>query len=124
MDGDHLYWVAAWDASESDTRDFSHYTLLPQKLWIRLKRPDSTAIYTVRYTIRTSDTYVDDNTVWLDHDKNIFLSEGGRVYFRRDNSDVTIESELYLQVTMRRNAASQSSTPELDEYALLGATYI
>ena len=61
--------------------------------------------------------------MWLDENKTIFLSDEGKVHFRRDNPDITIESELYLQITLRRNTASQSSTPELREYALLGATY-
>jgi len=121
--GSALYWVSAWDDASADSRDFSYYTLLPQKMWIKIRNPDPTAVYTANYTIRTSDTYVDSNTVWLDVNKTVFLSEGGRAYFRRDNPDVTMDSELYLQITMRRNTASQSSTPKLSEYALLGATY-
>jgi hypothetical protein len=118
-----LLWVDSWTASLSDTRVFSNYTLSPAKMWIRLVSPDSTAVYTVDYTIRTSDTYIDDDTMWLDTNKTVFLSDEGKVYFKRQNPDVTIESKLYLQITLRRNTASQSSTPELYEYALLGASY-
>jgi hypothetical protein len=118
-----FYWVSTWNDAISDSRDFTHYTLLPQKMWIKIRQPDPTAVYTVDYTIRTSDTYISDNTVWLDKNKTVFLSNAGRVYIRRDNPDINIDSELYLQITMRRNTASHSSTPRLDEYALLGATY-
>jgi hypothetical protein len=119
FDGSELNWLSNF----LDTTDFANYTLSPPKMWIKIIGPDSSAVYTVSYTIRTSDTYIDDNTVWMDTDNTMFLSDGGRVYFRRDNPDVTIESELYLQITLRRNTASQSTSPELREYALLGATY-
>lgn len=121
--GDKLFWISSWTDSQSDTRDFSNYTLNPSKMWIRIIAPDSTAIYTVDYTIRTSDTYIDDDTMWLDSNKTVFLSNEGKVYFKRENPDVTIESKLYLQITLRRNTASQSSTPELYEYALLGTSF-
>jgi hypothetical protein len=122
--GSALHWVDSFTYSSSDTRDFSNYLLNPAKMWIKIIGPDSSAVYTVDYTIRTSDTYIDDNTMWLNTDKTIFLSDEGKVHFRRENTDVTIESELYLQITLRRNTASQVSTPELREYALLGATYL
>jgi hypothetical protein len=118
-----LEWVDSFISGDSDTRDFTNYTLNPAKMWIKILEPDSSAVYTVSYTIRTSDTYIDDGTVWLDNDKTMFLSQGGQVYFRRGNPDVTIDSELYLQITLRRNTALQSSSPELNEYALLGAIY-
>lgn len=121
--GDGLYWISSWTDAQSDTRDFSNYTLSPAKMWIRINSPDSTAVYTVDYTIRTSDTYIDDSTMWLDSGKTIFLSNEGKVYFKRQNPEVTVDSNLYLQITLRRNTASQSSTPELYEYALLGASY-
>jgi hypothetical protein len=130
-DGSKLYWTKTWNDEVTDihgrkfadTRDFAAYTLTPQKMWIKIRQPDPSAVYTVDYTIRTSDSYVSDNTVWLDENKLVFLSEGGRVYFRRENPDVTVTSEIYLQITMRRNTASQYSCPYLDEYAVLGATY-
>jgi len=122
-DGSRLHWVTSWADSSADTRDFSMYTLMPQKMWIKIRQPDPSAVYTADYTIRTSDSYVSDNTVWLDTNKLAFLSEGGRVYFRRENADVSVSSEIYLQITMRRNTASQYSSPYLDEYAVLGATY-
>ena len=121
--GSKLRFVTSWIDSNADARNFADYTLTPQKMWIKIRQPDQSAVYTVGYTIRTSDTYVSDNTVWLDADKLIFLSEGGRAYFRQENPDVAVTSEIYLQITMRRNTASQYSCPYLDEYALLGATY-
>jgi hypothetical protein len=114
-----------WETVFTGANTWSEYQLTPPKMWIKIGPDtlDPTSIYTVSYTIRTSDTYIDDNTVWLDKDKTTFLGEGGRVYFRRENPDVTIESKLYLQATLRRNAASQKITPELREYAILGALY-
>jgi hypothetical protein len=121
--GSGLEWVGSFTSGTSDTREFSNYLLKPAKMWIKILQPDSTAVYTVDYSIRTSDTYIDDKTMWLDVDKTIFLSNEGQVHFIRVNPDVTIDSELYLQITLRRNTASQVSTPELYEYALLGAAY-
>ena len=121
--GSMLYWAPIWDDGSADATEFSSYTLLPQKMWIKISQPDPTAVYTAEYTIRTSDTCMDESTVWLDKNQTVSLGENGRACFRRDNPDISIDSELYLQITMRRNTASQFSTPELDKYALLGATY-
>lgn len=115
LDWQSANWVPA--------SDFDNYTLDIPKMWIRILRPESTAVYTVNYEIRTSDTYDTDKTLWLDVDKNIFLSDSGRVNFKQDNLDVKIDSNIYLQITLRRNMASQSTSPELLEYAVLGATY-
>lgn len=112
-----------WKETYEDAKTFSNYKLNPVKMWIKINNVKSNAVYTVDYDIRTSDSYTDDKTIWLDKDKTIFLSEGGRVNFRRKNPDVTIESEVYLQITLRRNDASRTTTPELNEYAILGATY-
>jgi len=118
-----LQWVSSFNSAVSDATDFENYLLNPAKMWIKIINPDSAAVYTVDYTLRTSDTYVDDSTIWLDIDKTIFLSDEGKVYFRQEDPDIIVESELYLQITLRRNTASQSSTPELNEYALLAAVY-
>lgn len=118
-----LDWRTTFVDGDSDTRVFSNFKLNPTKMYIKILKPDPTAIYTVDYDIRTSDTYIDDDTMWMDEEKTIFLSDGGRVNFRRENPDVTIQSEVYLQITLRRNVASQATTPELNEYAVLGATY-
>jgi len=112
-----------WKTNWSEATDFADYTLMPQKMWIKIRQPDPTAVYTASYTIRTSDTSVNDNTVWLDKDKSVFLISEGKACFRRENPDAIIESELYLQITMRKNTASKASTPILNEYTLLGATY-
>jgi len=112
-----------WRYNFTHAAEFSNYTLDVPKMWIKILKPKANALYTVSYTIRTSDSYAEDKTVWLDKEKTAFLSNGGRVRFNRDNPDVTIESEIYLQITLRRNSASRSTSPELDEYAILGATY-
>jgi hypothetical protein len=115
--------VFDWKDNFADAATFGNYNITPQKMVIKIINPASNDIYTVSYTIRTSDTYTNDNTVWLDPHKKIFLSDEGRAYVRRDNPDMDITSKIYLQVTLRRNVAEQSSTPELHEYAVLGATY-
>lgn len=103
--------------------NLDNYKLETPKLWIKILRPNSSSIYTVDYEIRTSDSYMTDKNLYLDVDKTIFLSDGGRVRFRRDNLNATIKSDIYLQITLRRNVATQSKSPELLEYAILGATY-
>ncbi len=112
-----------WSINPVDMETFSNFTLSPTKVWIRIKLPDLNAVYTVDYTIRTSDTYVDDETVWLDSDKTVSLSREGRVFFRKENFNALTESEIYLQITLRRNLASQTTSPALHEYAILSASY-
>ena len=91
--------------------------------------PSPNSVYTVNYTIRTSDYNINNagsnegKTVWLDSDQTVSLDKGGRVCFREQDHDVTIDSEIYLQVTLRRNKSSQDTTPELYEYAVLAASY-
>ena len=104
---------------------YSGKILSPKKMWIKLHDSvlDSSAVYTVSYALRTSDTHMDDDTLWLDSNKTIFLAHEGRVHFLKKDLDVTIDSDIYLQVTLRRNLASQASSPELLEYAVLGAVY-
>lgn len=116
--------ILDWEGSDWITASYlGNYKLSIPKVWIKILRPSSSAVYTVDYEIRTSDTYASDKTLWLDTDKTIFLSHKGRVNFRRDNLDAKIISDIYLQITLRRNIASQSKSPELLEYAVLGATY-
>jgi hypothetical protein len=118
-----------WKVYLTDGSDFSLYTLNPVKVLIKIKNPTTNGVYTVNYTIRTSDYNIDiagDNeqdTVWLDANKTVYLNKGGHVIFKKEDPDVTIESDVYLQITLRRNKASQSSTPELYEYAVLAADY-
>jgi hypothetical protein len=113
-------WKSTWD----DSYDFSNYTLSPQKMWIKIMRPNVNSIYTVEYTIRTSDSQPNDNTVWLDTEKTIYLSDKGRVIFRRDDLDKIITSDIYLQITLRKNTSISSISPELLEYGILGTTYV
>ena len=113
-----------WEGNDWTTAiSLSNYKLATPKMWIKILRPSSNAVYTVDYEIRTSDTYMVDEDLWLDTDKTISLSHGGRVNFRRENLDVIIKSDIYLQITLRRNIATQSKSPELLEYAVLCATY-
>jgi len=111
-------WYTIPDAAE----DISNYLFSPPKFWIKIKNPKLTSIYTVNYTLLGSDS-VGENTIWLDADKTIYLGSKGRVYIRQEDPDVKVTSELYLQITLRRNLSSQSSTPELYSYALLSASY-
>jgi hypothetical protein len=107
------------------------YNLIPLKFLIKLKNPALNAVYTVDYSIKTSDNVteiestdeLDFATIWLDNEKTVYLGDSGRVYFLKPDADLTIDSDLYLQITLRRNKSSQSSSPFLYEYAVLGATY-
>jgi len=118
-----------WKTVFTQAVDFSNFTLTPPKMWIKINNAKLNDVYTVDYTPRTSDYNINEagtneqETVWLDADKTVYLENGGRVYFKREDPDVTIDSEIYLQITLRRNKASQASTPELYEYAVLAASY-
>jgi len=118
-----------WQNVLTAGNDFSQYTLNPLKFWIKINNPSTDGIYTVDYTPRTSDYNINNAgtneqaTVYLDVDKTVYLDKDGRVHFKQEDPDVTIESDIYLQVTLRRNKASQVSTPELYEYAILAASY-
>lgn len=112
-----------WIDNYTSTADFSNYTLGPPKMWIKINKVKTNSVYTVNYDIRTSDSHSEDDTLWLDNNKSIFLTDGGRVNLIRQNPDVNIQSEIYLQITLRRNSASRTTTPTLNEYAVLGATY-
>jgi hypothetical protein len=112
-----------------EAADFSEYALSPPKFWIKIKQVDISAVYTVSYTPRTSDYNIniagtnETDTVWLDSDKTVYLTNGGKVYFKQSDPDVTIESDIYLQITLRRNKISQETSPELYEYSILASSY-
>jgi hypothetical protein len=116
-----------WRDTFNDLLDFNEYTISPPKLYIKINSPKISSIYTVSYTIRTSETKSSSdslsNTVWLDEDKTISLYSDGRVHIRPENPDTIVESDIYLQVTLRRNTSTQSSSPELYEYAILSSSY-
>ena len=114
--------VFDWKSTFNDAMVFSNYTLIPQKMWILIINPTPKSIYTVSYDIRTSNRIPDDTTVWLDKNQMVFMGEEGRVCIK-ENIEEVISSELYLQVTLRRNASSCSVTPELSQYTLLAAKY-
>lgn len=106
-----------------DAANFSNYKFTPQKMWLKLANPNQNSIYTVHYTIRTSDSYINDSTVWLDKDKTIFLSDGGRAICYRDNLDIDIESDIYTQITLRKNLLLESSNIELPGYTTFCSVY-
>ena len=116
-----LLWLDSFD----NTANFSNFTFNPQKMWIKIINPSSNSIYTVNYNLRFSTFVATDltKTVWLDAEKTIYLTDGSRVQFKNEDPDEQLESKLYLQITLRRNEASQSASPELNEYAVLAANY-
>ena len=115
-----------WKDDFSFTTDFDHFTLRPQKMWVKLLSPSSSSIYTLDYEIRTSDTDIENDkaqTVWLDIEETISLLENGRIQFQNENPDHNLGSAVFLQITLRRNKASKTSSPELNEYVVLAAAY-
>jgi hypothetical protein len=118
---------ANWHSSYNSFLYFPDYKTTPPKFWIKINSPELNVVYTVDYTIRTSDsketTESSSQTLWLDIDKTISLHADGRVQFRQENSDTIVSSDIYLQVTLRRNVSSSSSSPELIEYAVLASSY-
>jgi antitoxin component HigA of HigAB toxin-antitoxin module len=102
---------------------FSNYKFTPQKMWIKLLNPKPTSVYTVSYKIRISDESEISNTVWLDKEKTIFLSNNSKVNFYRDDLNIDIDSDIYLQITLRRNILSPSTSPIINEYTVLSASY-
>ena len=118
-----------WESSFADGITFSTYTLSPAKMWIKVKNVELNDIYTVIYAPRISDYNEnvagtnEQATVYLDQDRTVFLNKNGRVHFTRKDADVTVESDIYLQITLRRNKASQATSPVLYEYALLATNY-
>ena len=108
---------------------FDDYTLSPPKVWVKILNPVTNGVYTVDYAIRTSDYNInvagtnEQATVWLDTDKTVYLNQNGLVCFNRSDPDVTIESDIYLQITLRRNSSSQAISPELYEYVVLASSY-
>jgi len=114
-----------WSGNLSNATLWSNYKFSPPKFWIKISSPKLNSVYTVDYTIRTSDSHTatDNKIIWLDKNKTTSLYHGGRVNFRQKDPDVTIESDVFLQVTLRRNKSSQAASPELYEYAVLAATY-
>jgi hypothetical protein len=112
-----------WTNSFILANDFDNYTLSPPKMWIKIRNPEESAVYTVSYKARSSDAYSDDVSLWLTENQLVYMDREGKVYFRQENPSIDIESEIYLQITLRRNLASAASTPELNDYVLLGASY-
>jgi hypothetical protein len=112
-----------WTSSFAFASYFNNYTLTPPKMWIKIRNPEESAVYTVSYKARSSDAYSDDVSLWLTENQLVYMDREGKIYFRQENPSIDIESEIYLQITLRRNLASAASTPELNDYVLLGASY-
>ncbi len=85
---------ASWTGSYIGINNFANYKSNPPKVWIRINNPELirinnpelNVVYTVDYTIRTSDskeiTDPSSSTLWLDTEKTISLHSDGRVQFR------------------------------------------
>lgn len=113
-----------WKSSFLHANEFEYFTLPLKKMFIRILKPDESAVYTVSYTARSSDAYKYDTKLWLDAAQTIYLDRDAKVHFLQENPDITVESEVYLQITLRRNLPNPSSSPELNDYILLGASYV
>ena len=118
-----------WKDDFADGVNFTSYTLSPPKVWIKLKNAKLNSVYTVSYTPRTSDYNLntagtnEQTTIWLDKNETVSLQKDGRIHFKRNDPDATITSDIYLQITLRRNTPSQSVSPELYKYSVLAASY-
>jgi hypothetical protein len=112
-----------WKVNYLDAIDLADYKFSPPKMFIRIRNPEESAVYTVSYTARTSDAYSTDTKLYLDSEQLISMNREGKVYFAQENPNIDIQSEVYLQITMRRNLPTVGSSPELDNYVLLGASY-
>lgn len=117
-EGSSLKWENSYNGIS-----FSDYEFNPTEMFIKIRSPKFNSIYTVSYTIRTSDTRDTDGTlnkIWLDTNKTVSLYDKGRVMWNRT---IGVESKIYLQITLRRNQSQQSISPELVEYILLASNY-
>jgi len=124
--------------ASDDYSDFRRWNLSPRKMWLKFNSVSPGDIFTVSYTIRTSvreDMDLIDppystpltNTeakVYMDDNKMLYLGEDGKIVFVPDpQTQQTMESDLYVQVTLRRNSPQFALSPEAIEYMLLSAPY-
>jgi len=120
-----LDWVKSFDSaqySSGGSTVFANYTLNPQKMYVKISSPSSSAVYTVDYSLRFSESAFSDETVWLNEERTIYMSERGRVRLIKESHGSLI-SDVYLQITLRRNASRQSISPELKEYVVLASNF-
>jgi hypothetical protein len=103
---------------------YTSFNVAPLGFYIWIPNFDPRALYTIDYSIFHGETLSNSGykTIWLDKEKTASLGAGGRITFQKDLSSYT-KSDIYLQITLRRNKASRSETSELYEYALLATTY-
>lgn len=121
------------DAPAPDIYNIRLWDLPHQRLWILINSPSPSDVYTMSYNIRTSSRSSTDiglslgetdAVIYMDDQKTIYMGDDGRLIFQPDLvSDITKTSELYLQVSLRRNTAEKAVSPEVDEFALLVAPY-
>lgn len=117
----------------TDILDFRNWNIPQQRLWLLINTPSPSDVYTVNYNIRTSlRTNADielgltpeQTVVYMNHNRTIRMEEDGKLFFIKDAStEITDSSELFLQITMRRNTASKTTSPQINEFALLVAPY-
>lgn len=127
------------DMTSGDWSDFRRWNMTPQKMWLKFNKVSPGDIFTVSYTIRTSvrsdldftqdPPYSDPLTaseamVYMDSNKMLYMGEDGRIIFVPDpETGLTKKSNLYVQVTLRRNSPQFALSPEVIEYMLLTAPY-
>jgi hypothetical protein len=117
-----------------DIYNFSNWNIPQKRLWILINSPSPNDVYTITYNIRTSlrsnldkDTFdlsTEQCVVYLDKNRTVRMEEDGKLMFIKDAATaITDRSELFLQISLRRNTASKAFSPEILEFALLVAPY-
>lgn len=131
---DYLCSVAQISKNESETFDwkaslsaidYQDYDISPLGFYIKILNPNMSDVYTINYSIFTSETEDSSSefkTIWLNKDNTISLADKGHINILK-NENYPIESEIYLQITLRRNQFTRSTTPELYECILLANKY-
>lgn len=123
-----------WTANPgADILDFRNWNISHHRLWILINSPSPSDVYTVSYNIRTSlrnnsdielGLTPEEAVVYMDQNRTIRMEEDGKLMFIKDAAtQITDISQLFLQITMRRNTASKTISPEINEFALLVAPY-
>jgi len=121
-----------------DWSDFRRWNLIPQKMWIKFNNVSPGDVFTASYTIRTSvredsdfihppystPLTASEAVVYMDKNKMLYLGEDGKVIFVPDpETGYTSATDLYVQITLKRNSSEIALSPEVLEYMLLSAPY-
>jgi hypothetical protein len=109
-----LVWEARLEDEESN--------LNPASVYIKINNPKSNSVYTVSYTIKTSGDTQNSSIIYLDPEKKISLLKDSSVKVQEEENRIT--SNLYLQITLRKNLPDLSFSPELHEYIILASSYL